>query len=90
MQRRSGRNGNAPPPVQDPNDLVPTTSTGKRGKIGGGPTNKKKKEQQVEVTRPSLRFKEKTTMKQKELEEIMNTVESEDEDSYDSEETDLM
>ena len=85
MKRRSGRTGNAPSPVPDLSDLVPTTSTGKRG----GPSNKKKKEQEVEVTRPSLRAKEKM-MKQKELEEIMNTVESEEEDSSDSEENDIM
>lgn len=93
MQRRSGRKGIAPSPVPNLSDPVPTTSTGKRGKTGGGPGNKKKKEQEVEVSRPSLRSKEQA-MNEKDLEEILNAVESEGSDdsveSDDSLEDDLM
>ena len=93
MQRRSGRKGIAPSPVPNLSDPVPTTSTAKRGKTGGGPGNKKKKEQEVEVSRPSLRSKEQA-MNEKDLEEILNAVESEGSDdsveSDDSLEDDLM
>ena len=59
------------------------------GRVGGGPSNKKKEEQEMEVTRPSLRAKGKM-MKQKELEEVMNTVDSEEEDRPDSDENVIM